>query len=261
MRGICGHAVHSVTVGTGAPVVMIHCMLARHEAMLPLAAAIGGRATLFDLPGHGRSAAWDGKQDYHSLVAKVAAAFCDGPTHLVGHSFGATAALRLAIERPDLVSRLTLIEPVYFAAAKGTPEHAAYARGFRPFVGAMLTGDEEKAAELFNALWGATDWRDIPVRLQRYLVDRIYLIVAGGAAIEEDPEGITTQERLANLDVPVTLIRGASTQPVISAIHKVLASRIPYATNQVVADAGHMISFTHAQSVAEIIRAAGPETG
>jgi len=26
---------------------------------------------------------------------------------------------------PDLVSRLTLIEPVFFAAARGTPEHAA----------------------------------------------------------------------------------------------------------------------------------------
>lgn len=261
MPDISGHAVHAVTVGEGVPMVMIHCMLARHEALLASAEAIGGRATLFDVPGHGRSADWDGQTDYQTLVVDAAAAFCDGPTHLIGHSFGATAALRLAVERPDLVNRLTLIEPVYFAAAKGTPEHAAHARMFRPFVGAMLCGEEVKAAELFNNLWGATDWARIPARLQKYLVDRIHLIVAGGGAIEEDANGITSAARLGLLDIPVTLIQGADTQPVISAIHHVLAARIPRATNHVVAGAGHMISLTHAQAVAEIIRAADPETG
>ncbi len=261
MRDISGHAVHSVTVGTGAPSVMIHCMLARHEALLPLADAIGGSATLFDVPGHGRSGDWDGRHDYQTLVVDAAAAFCDGPTHLIGHSFGATAALRLAVERPDLVNRLTLIEPVYFAAAKGTPEHAAHAAMFRPFIGAMLRGDETEAARLFNQLWGTTDWSDIPARLQQYLIDRIHLIVAGGAAIEEDAGGITSAARLEGLDIPVRLIQGAQTQPVISAIHRVLAARIPRAVNHVVAGAGHMISLTHVQAVADIIRAEDQGTG
>ena len=66
--------VHSVTVGAGAPAVMIHCALARHETLLPLADAIGGQATLFDMPGHGQSAGWDGKQDYQALVTAAAAA-------------------------------------------------------------------------------------------------------------------------------------------------------------------------------------------
>lgn len=261
MHPTSGPAVHSVTVGAGAPVVMIHCMLARHEAMLPLAAAIGGRATLFDLPGHGKTADWDGQTDYHRLLVDAAASFCDRPVHVIGHSFGATAALRLAVERPACVSRLTLIEPVYFAAAKGTPEHADHARQFRPFLSAMLKGEEEKAAAVFNALWGTSAWSDIPARLKKYLIDRIYLIVAGAAAIEEDAAGITSAARLAHLDIPVTLIRGADTQPVISAIHHVLAARIPHATDHIVAGAGHMISLTHAQAVGDIIRAADQETG
>lgn len=261
MREISGHAVHSVTVGKGAPLVMIHCMLARHEALLPLADAIGGSATLFDLPGHGRSGGWDGRHDYQTLVVDAAAACCDGPTHLIGHSFGATAALRLAVERPEHVSRLTLIEPVYFAAARGTLEHAAHARMFRPFIGAMLRGEEAEAARLFNQLWGTTDWSGIPARLQDYLIDRIHLIVAAGATIEEDACGITSKARLESLDIPVTLIAGEQTQPVISAIHRVLAARIPHAANHVVAGAGHMIPLTHAQAVADIIRAADQETG
>lgn len=261
MTDVSGHALHSVTVGNGAPAVMIHCMLGRHDMLVPLAKAIGGCVTLFDLPGHGCSGDWDGKSNYQALVVDVAATCCDGPTHLIGHSFGATAALRLAVERPDLVNRLTLIEPVYFAAAKGTAEHAAHAKMFRPFVSAMLAGDEAKAATLFNHLWGSTDWDAIPEKLQKYLIDRIYLIVASGAAIEEDAEDITSAARLALLDIPVTLIRGGETQPVIAAIHDVLSSRIPNATDHEIAKAGHMISLTHVRAVAEIIRAAGQETG
>lgn len=261
MPDISGHFVHHVTVGEGAPAVMIHCALSRHDSLLPLAEAIGGRVTLFDVPGHGRSNDWDGKHDYQTLVIEAAAACCDGPTHLIGHSFGGTAALRLAVERPDLVNRLTLIEPVYFAAAKGTPEHAMHAKAFRPFVGAMLTGDEARAAEIFNDLWGATPWADIPARMQAKLTKRIHLIVAGAAPIEEDATGITSVERLGALDIPVTLIRGADTQPVIKAIHDALAERIPSATDHVIAGAAHMVPITHAEDVAVIIRAADQETG
>ncbi len=261
MPDISGHHVHAVTVGSGTPAVMIHCALSRHDALLPLAEAVGDQVTLFDMPGHGRSDDWDGKHDYQTLVVDAAAACCDGPTHLIGHSFGGTAALRLAVERPDLVNRLTLIEPVYFAAAKGTAEHAMHAKVFRPFVGAMLTGDETRAAEIFNALWGATPWADIPARMQARLTQRIHLIVAGGGAIEEDAAGITSAARLDALDIPVTLIRGADTQPVMKAIHDALAARIPNATDHVIAGAAHMVPITHVEEVAAIIRAADQETG
>ncbi|MDX8354590.1 alpha/beta hydrolase [Cognatiyoonia sp. IB215182] len=260
MPDISGHAVHAVTVGTGAPVIMVHCALARHDRLLPLAGAIGGHVTLFDMPGHGKSADWDGKTEYQGLVADAAAALCDGPTHLIGHSFGATAMLRLAVTRPDLVSRLTLIEPVYFAAAKRMPEHNQHAKAFRPFVMAMLAGDEARAAEVFNSLWGATPWEDVPARLRTYLIARIHLIVAGAAAIEEDADGIISAERLGALDIPVTLIRGADSQPVISAIHQRLVGRIPQARDHVVPGAAHMLPLTHTEEVAKIIRAADRET-
>lgn len=262
MFTVSGHQVHSVTVGEGAPAVMIHCALARHQALLPLAKAVGGQVTLIDMPGHGQSDPWDGNQDYQKLVVATAAACCDGPTHLIGHSFGATAALRLAVEQPDLVNRLTLIEPVYFAAAKGTVEHAAHAKAFRPFISAMLIGDEGRAAEVFNTLWGDTAWGDIPARKRSYLTERIHLIVAGGAEIEEDADGITSAARLGALEIPVTLIRGGATQPVIAAIHAALIARIPDAVDHVVASADHMlpVNRAHLAELAAIIRAANPET-
>ncbi len=247
---------HKVTVGHGAPVVMIHCMLARHESLLPLAGAIGGRATLFDLPGHGRSADWDGAP-YQAQAVDMAAACCDGPTHVIGHSFGATVALRLAVTRPDLVNRLTLIEPVYFAAARGTAEHADHAAGFAPFLAAMQLGQTDAAAARFNALWGAQPWEDIPPRVQRYLSGRIHLVAASGPEIEDDPAGVTA----ALLDIPVTLIRGADSPPVIGAIHAGMMQNFRNAADHVVAGAGHMLPLTHTAQVAAIIRAAGSGTG
>ena len=261
MPDISGHALHSVTVGRGVPAVMIHCALSRHDPLLPLATGIGGQVTLFDMPGHGRSDDWDGKQDFQTLVVDAAAACCNGPVHLIGHSFGGTAALRLAVERPDLVNRLTLIEPVYFAAAKDTPEHAEHAKVFRPFVGAMLMGEEARAAQVFNDLWGSVPWEVIPARMQKQLTKRIHLIVAGGGAIEEDAIDITSAARLGALNIPVTLIRGGATQPVIKSIHDALVARIPNATDHVVADAAHMLPVTHMDHVAGIIRAADQGTG
>ena len=149
---------------------------------------------------------------------------------------------------------MTLIEPVYFAAAKGTDVHAAHIKAFRPFVAAMLTGDEARAAQIFNDMWGDTAWSDIPTRLQNYLVNRIHLIVAGGAAIEEDADGITSPERLKALDLPVTLIRGDKTQPVIEAIHGALQDRIAGAQDHTVPDATHMVPIGHMEDVAAIIR-------
>ncbi|WP_400084057.1 alpha/beta fold hydrolase [Yoonia sp. R78084] len=256
-----GHDIHSVTVGSGEPTVMLHCMLARHQAMLPLSKALGWQATLLDLPGHGRSADWDGKSEYQSLTVEAARQSCNGPAHIIGHSFGATAALRLAVESPECVSRLTLIEPVFFAAAKGTAAFTAHMKAFRPFVAAMLMGDEARAAEIFNAQWSDSDWTALSDRQKDYLIQRIHLVVAGGAAIEEDADGVTSAARLGALDVPVTLIRGGQTQPVIKAIHDTLVARIPQATDHVVEEAGHMIALTHVAQIAAIIRAADQETG
>jgi pimeloyl-ACP methyl ester carboxylesterase len=236
-------------------------MLGRHQAMLPLAKALDVRATLLDMPGHGHSAIWDGKTDYQSLVAEAARQCCESPGHVIGHSFGATAALRLAVESPELVTRLTLIEPVFFAAAKGTAEFTAHMKAFRPFIAAMLMGDEPRAAEIFNAQWSDSDWTAMSDRQKDYLTERIHLVVAGGAAIEEDADGITSEARLGALNIPVTLIRGAQTQPVIKAVHDTLVARIPQSTDHVVANAGHMIALTHVAQIAKIIRAADQETG
>jgi lipase len=141
---------------------LIHCSLAHHETLMPLAAKLApAHDVFFDLPGHGRSAPWAGT-DYHSDATAVAAALLHGPTHIIGHSFGATVALRLAVERPDLVSRVTLIEPVMFATAIGTAAHGAHQFAMEPFVAAWNAQDRNVATQVFLDMWGdGRAWGDL----------------------------------------------------------------------------------------------------
>jgi lipase len=250
---LSGHDIHVVTDGEGPPTLLIHCSLASHRTLLPLAARLPGRKTLFDQPGHGQSADWDGTGDYQTLCSAIAATLCDGPTHVIGHSFGATVALRLACDRPDLVGRLTLIEPVFFAAARGTGAWTDHQRAFAPFVHAIQAGDLARAAAVFHGLWGDGAWADLPGPVQQSLIRRIPLIPAQGPAIEDDNAGLMTSGVLTRLPMAVTLIRGARSPAVIPAIHRSLMALIRHARDHVIPDADHMVPVTHPDQVAGII--------
>ena len=80
-----GHPTFWQVFGAGSrPALAIHCSLASSKAWAGVAERLSGRTTLtaFDLPGHGRSAAWPGEGDFLSLSAQIAASFIDRPHEL-----------------------------------------------------------------------------------------------------------------------------------------------------------------------------------
>jgi lipase len=240
-----------VTIGRGPPALLIHCSLGRHEMLLPLAGMLACHAKLFDLPGHGRSPDWDGVTDYHALTTGIAAGLAAPGSHLIGHSFGATVALRLAVERPDLVARLTLIEPVFFAAARNEPEFPAHINSFAPFAAAIAAGDLARAAQVFTDDWGAAAWDSLPPKAQATVVRRIHLIPAAEPAISQDNARLLAPGRLAGVTCPVTLIRGDASPAIIGAVHRALARLMPQSRLIVIPGAGHMVAVTHAEEVAK----------
>jgi lipase len=203
------------------------------------------------LPGHGRSAPWAGT-DYHSDATAVAAALLRGPTHIIGHSFGATVALRLAVERPDLVSRVTLIEPVMFAATIGTAAHGAYQVAMEPFVAAWDVQDRTAATQAFLDMWGdGRAWGDLSDRQRATVMAQIHLIPAAASTIEHDIHGILA--RLGDVTCPVDLIEGGDSQAIMPAILSGLAARMPHARRYTIAGAGHMVPLTHVDAVALVL--------
>ena len=250
--------------GGDRPVLALHCSLAHAGVWSGLAARLGGvTITASDAPGHGRAADWLPGTDMHGLATAQSIAMAESlgqgePIDLIGHSFGGTVALRIAVERPDLVRSLTLVEPVIFAAGKAV-DAAAYQRfradhlGFAELVEAK---DREAAAALFHGHWGAGDQlSDLPERTRSYMVDRIHLIVAQNPALLDDATGILRAGGLEGVDVPVLLIEGTESHAIIDAVHRALALRLPQVTRLVVPQAGHMVAITHAATIAPVVQA------
>jgi pimeloyl-ACP methyl ester carboxylesterase len=117
---IAGRQTHVVNDGQDGPVVlMIHGASANaREFSVSLAPHLNGdfRLLMPDRPGHGYSERFKGAEQLGVQAAQMAGVLdtlAPGQKAVVvGHSFGGAVALRLALDRPDLVSGLVLLAPV-----------------------------------------------------------------------------------------------------------------------------------------------------
>jgi pimeloyl-ACP methyl ester carboxylesterase len=210
--------------------------------------------TAMDLPGHGRSPDWDRSVPLQDQATAMARAALPEGAHVVGHSFGAVVALCLALEGASVAS-LTLIEPVLMAAAReaAAPAHAENRAAFA-LLQEAFAGRPEEATRRFVATWGdGRPWEALPPVARAYRVERMGLVLAQTPALDEDPAGLLAPGRPEALDLPVLLVEGERSPPVVAAIQARLAERLPRARRIVVAGAGHMAPLTHPRPVAEAI--------
>jgi lipase len=240
--------------GAGDPALLLHCSLAHSGAWEGVARALSDRLhmTAPDLVGHGRGPARDPSQDLHDQATVEALTHLpDAPCHLIGHSFGATVALRLAIEHPGRVVSLTLIEPVLFAAARGQPGWQAHEEAVAG-LGPLYDDDTEGAARVFLDVWGGGVPLDaMPEAQRRYMIDRIWVVRDSMPALNDDRARLLP--RLGQITCPVLLIEGATSPPVIAEIQTALGNAVSQHRRTVIAGAGHMVPITHPGPVAAAI--------
>lgn len=238
----------------------IHCSLAHAGAWAGVARALAEHMTVtaFDLPGHGQSAPWEGRGEIQAVSTAIAADLLDGPADILGHSFGATVALRLAVEHPGRVRSLCLYEPVFFAVALADrpemrPEHEAEMAEYRA---GMAAGDMARAARGFLHVWGdGAGWDALPPASRARIAAQMPLIEAAHGTLYEDAGGMLASGALSRLAAPVLLMEGARSPAIIGAINAGLAARLPEARRATIAGAGHMGPVTRPQAVAEKIAA------
>lgn len=261
LRG--GHPTYWTSFGTGPrKALLIHCSLAHSGAWNGLADLLKTQLQMYayDLPGHGRSDDWTGERDMQEMSTAMAAEVIgrDGPMDIIGHSFGATVALRLAIEHPEMVRSLVLIESVFMAAAMAddadlAAQHAAQSAGY---IDAVARGDHAAAARAFMGEWGdGRPWDELPQAQRDFLVKKIHLIEANGPTVMEDRPGLIAKRLIETVTVPVLLMRGAESSGFVAPIHDAIARRLPDARQIAIEGAGHMAPITHPAEVAEAIMA------
>lgn len=158
--------------GQGEPVVLLHSSVSGNRQWRALADDLADRYRVLavNLFGYGETTAWPANTS-QSLYAQAAlVSLVPGieraPINVVGHSFGAAVALKLALLLGNRVQKLVLIEPNPFSLLKqeGRTEAFLEIRALRDHVKCFGSlADWERVAERFADYWlGDGGWASMP---------------------------------------------------------------------------------------------------
>lgn len=248
--------------GTGdVPLVLVHGSWDSFEdwSLLVPFLADTFRVVTYDRRGHSASERPPGQGSVREDVADLAALVEHlgiGPTWVAGNSFGASIALRLAAERPDLVLGLIGHEPPLFSLVAADPSIAPVLEEVGARIEAVAAriaaGDHAGAAEQFieEVVLGPGMWAQLPSETQRVMVEN------APTFLDEcrDPEQLDFDlESIGGFEKPTLWTIGEESPPVFPAVVATLAAALPEAEVATVPGASHIPHATHADAYAEML--------
>lgn len=233
---------------TGPAVVLVHSSGMGSRQWLRLLGLGADRWRLWapDLTGYGATTPWRvGTDPMGDDVAVISALLeqLGEPVHLVGHSYGATCAARVAMALPARVRSLALLEPVDFGllAEVEAPEVQAEFARFTADSGDFLDetiGGTGPWMRRFVDYWNAPGFYDAMLPAQRAGLLRTGAKVF--AEVRSVLIGNLLSAGLAALEVPTLVVRGAQTTASGAAMAQRVAAALPAAELHTVPGAGHM---------------------
>ncbi len=105
---------HSTSLGSGEPLIVLHGLLGSHQNLLPACRKFAEHFHVFalDQRNHGHSPHHD-EMSYELMAADVVR-FMDahniGSAHVLGHSMGGKTAMHLALHHPTRVNNLVVVD-------------------------------------------------------------------------------------------------------------------------------------------------------
>jgi len=247
----------------GVPLVLVHGSWDSHhdwDQVVP-ALAESFRVLSYDRRGHSDSERPTGQGSVREDVSDLAALIGNldlEPAWVAGNSFGASIALRLAAQHPELLRGVIAHEPPLFSLLADDPSVAPMLDQVRERVAAVVEriadGDHAGAAEQFveTLALGPGNWAKLSPDLQRTLIDNAPTFLDEA----NDPEQLAFDlEWVARFERPVLLTNGDQSPPPFAPVVAKLARALPDAEVLVFRGAGHIPHATHPQHYVEATRA------
>ena len=247
--------------GQGPGAVLLHSSGATGQQWRALCEALVGcrRVLAPDLFGYGSSGPGP---DHPALEqeADIVAALADrviGPIDLVGHSYGGAVALRFALDHPERLRSLTLIEPVAFHLLQnGKPAERGALAEVLAVAEAVRRGGQGMA-RFFDYWNGPGAWDALPDEKRSGLAKLADSVIRNFSAILAETAPLAQYRRIA---IPTLLLGGARSPAPARRVLALLASGLGKVRHCTIGAAGHMLPLTHCDLVnTEILRHLGLE--
>ena len=243
--------------GAGDPVVFVHAS-AFASWYGPLLERLPDLSTLWYRRRLDRSV--DGR--YRPLTVAEDAAICGrlmdrvgwDRAHIVGHSYGALVGLQLALDAPERVRSVALLEP----AARGVSSAATVVAALQPVIAAYRSGDTAGAVDAFLRHVCGDGYREplervAPGAFAEAVAEADLFFQAEMPAVQQWTFGPTEAGRI---DQPILNVLGARAARSASSTPARWCSRGSRTRERlIVPDAGHLLMVENPEALAQGLRA------
>jgi len=252
--------------GSGEPVVLIHGSAVKDD-LLPVGNRLApegygiiryhrrGYGGSSPVPGLGPVSIADQSHDCVGLMHELGIE----RAHVVGHSTGGVIALQIALDAPDVVHSLTLLEPALILIV---PSGQAMMEQMTPVVEMYQGGQKAQAAEAFIQAISRPNAREI---IDGSIGDGAYddaLTMADmffGIEMASLQGWSFGQDEAQRITQPVLFVMGVETPPPFREVQELLAQLLPQMATVTVAGGTHIFDIEKpgetAQAIASFLRA------
>jgi pimeloyl-ACP methyl ester carboxylesterase len=175
--------------------------------------------------------------------------------HVAGHSSGATIALQLAVDRPDVVQTLALLEPPLLSA----PSAGAFFEKVGPALTAYGSGDREGAVARFLSMVCSLEWEICQNVIEKHVPGGVALALKNADNLFESYlPALRAWEfgarQAASISQPVLSVLGTQSEQLFVDSDAMLHAWFPQVQDCRIEDVAHLL---HVQRPEPVGRAVG----
>ncbi|MGH7946343.1 MAG: alpha/beta fold hydrolase [Opitutaceae bacterium] len=247
--------------GSGEPVLLVSPVLA--DGFLPFVTepALVRRYEMIRYHRRG----WSGSthapapvriEDHAADAAELLAHLGIRRAHIVGHSSGGTICLQLALDHPEVVHTITLLEPTLLSVPGAGP----FLQKAGPALQAYAASDHEKAVAIFLSAASGLDWERCRTVLEEHAPGTVAQAVKDadtffGIELPSLGSWNFTREQAARISHPVLSVLAGNTQPLWVEVAALLRSWLPNVEDCTIGGIGHLLHLERPEPVAQAVLA------